>query len=247
MKSKIMILITISVIVIGLGLSGCISKPEEQLLPENYRENLITIKYVENTGSIMTKEDFPDFEPIDSVHFISPENLSLTLETESVHSTLVINATDEIPSGFRLYGGSEGYNSSDRYLLLQYKVFDNNEKLNDSMNLTARNYIKNGFKPKIVNGSDYTQRIFVLQSNVSDSIDMNVTMILFGYDTILGKVGVKDYGDKSLEESLKILDVAIDRLKVGKKDVVKTTMFGDPVDANKSMNGTMDGIIVKTK
>ena len=239
MKYELMILLTISVI-----LAGCIDKPQEQLLPENYKENLITVKYIENSGSILTKEDFPGFELIDSVRFISPENISTTLETESVHNTLVINESDEVPTGFRQYGGSEGYNSSDRYLLLQYKVFDNNEKLNESMNLTAHNYIKNGFRPKALNGTNYTQRIFVLQSGVANRTDMNITMILFGYDTILGKVGVQDSKDKSLEESLRIFDIAIDRIKVGKKDVIKTTMFGTPGD-NGTLNGSMDGIIVK--
>lgn len=234
-----MILLTISVI-----LAGCIDKPEEKLLPANYKENLITVKYVENSGSILTKEDFPGFELIDSVRFISQDNISTTLETESVHNTLVINASDEVPTGFRQYGGSEGYNLSDRYLLLQYKVYDNNEKLNESLNLTAHNYIKNGFRPKALNGTNYTQRIFVLQSGVANRSDMNVTMILFGYDTILGKVGVQDSRDKSLEESLKILDIAIDRIKVGKKEVVKTTAFGTPGD-NETLNGSMNGILVK--
>lgn len=239
MKYELIILLTISVI-----LAGCIDKPEEKLLPANYKENLITVKYVENSGSILTKEDFPGFELIDSVRFISQDNISTTLETESVHNTLVINASDEVPTGFRQYGGSEGYNLSDRYLLLQYKVYDNNEKLNESLNLTAHNYIKNGFRPKALNGTNYTQRIFVLQSNVSGRTDMNITMILFGYDTILGKIGVKDYTDKSLEESLKIFDIAVDRLKVGKKEVVKTTAFGTPGD-NGTLNGSMNGIIVK--
>ncbi len=218
MKNKLLVLVIIS----SALLSGCIFEPQEKLLPANYNQKNITIKYVVTTN-ILDKNDFPDFNLKDHLYFVSPENLSLTLDTESSHGTGAVDASIEIPRGYRIYGSEEAYNSSKRFILLQYKVFDNDDKLNDSMNLTVTDYVNHGFKSKILNGT-YKGRIFALENETKD---MNVTIILFGYDTVVGKIGVQDYKDKSLNESLKILNIVEDRLKINTKQVQVSNIFGN--------------------
>jgi hypothetical protein len=217
MRNKLLVLM---VLLSSVLLSGCIFEPQEKLLPVNYDQTNITIKYVV-TSSILDKNDFPDFNLKDHIYFVYPENLSLTLDTESLHGTGAVDATNEIPKGYRIYGSEEAYNSSKRFILLQYKVFDNDGRLNDSMNLTATDYINHGFKSKILNGT-YKGRIFALENETKD---MNITIILFGYDTIIGKIGVQDYKDMSLNESLKILDIVEDRLKINTKQVQVSNTF----------------------
>lgn len=224
-------------------MSGCVSKPKEELLPEGYNKENSTIKYI-NSGSILTEKDFPEFKPVDHVYFVSQENVSLTLESENVHRAYIVNASDTIPEGFRIYGGSELYNSSKRYILLQYKVFDKDDKLNDSLSITVQEYTQNGFKTKTLkdmNGEkgNYKGKIVVLENNMTNvtttnmtaaNAAMNIVVILFNYDTILGKIGVLDYNNKSINESLEILDIALDRLKVNTKQVkmAKIDTFQEP-------------------
>jgi hypothetical protein len=217
MKNKLLVLM----VLLSALSSGCIFEPQEKLLPVNYDQKNITINYVVTT-SILDKNDFPDFNLKDHIYFVFPENLSLTLDTESSHGTGTVDASSEIPNGYRIYGSEEAYNSSKRFMLLQYKVFDNGDRLNDSMNLTVTDYVNHGFKSKILNGT-YKGRIFALENETKD---MNITIILFGYDTIIGKIGVQDYKDKSLNESLKILDIVQDRLKINTKQVQVSNMFG---------------------
>jgi len=219
MRQKLMM--PIIILVISAILSGCIFKPEDKLLPENYNKETITIKYLDNKDPIIIAQDFPNFKSLEHAYFISPENVSLTLQSESVHMADIINASEAIPRGYRLYGGSESYNLSNRYILLQYKVYDSNESLNDSLELTVGKYIKEGFKSKILKNVSYKGRIFVFERNVTNSTDDSITVVLFGYDNVLGKIGVQDTKDKSTDESLKILNIAMDRLKVNTKQVVK--------------------------
>lgn len=223
MKYKLLLLIVISVL-----LAGCVNKPGE-LLPENNTAETTMVKYSENYDPILTENDFPDFKLIDHKYFIVPENLSLTLKTESYHAAGIINASEGVPKTARLYGSGETYKSGDRYIIIQYKVFDNNEDLNDSMNLTVFDYTKAGFKHRVLkNITAHDKRIFVLESNVTNKSNVNVTIILFGYDTVIGKIGVQDSKDKSLNESLKILNIVLDGLKIRSKEVVrdKKSMFG---------------------
>jgi hypothetical protein len=217
MKNELLVLIVLS----SALLSGCIFEPQQKLLPANYNQKNITINYVV-TPRILDKNDFPDFNLKNHIYFVAPENLTLTLETESTHGASAVDASIEIPKGYRIYGSEEAYNSSTRYILLQYKVFDNEVRLNDSMNLTLIDYANHGFKSKILSGT-YKGRIFVLENETKD---MNITIILFGYDTIIGKIGVQDYKTKSLNESLKILDLVENRLKIGTKQVQVSNTFG---------------------
>ena len=194
--------------------SGCINKDTQ---PKSVHSNM-TINYIDK-GNIMNGKDFPDFKLIDNIYYIAPENLSLTLETEMGHGVYEMNASTEILKGYRIYGSSEAYNSSGRYIFLQYKVFDNNESLNDTIGMTAEEiYIKNGFKYKSVNNT-YNGRVVVLETNAKNNTDMNVTVILFGFNTVIGKIGVQDSKSKSFNEALKILDIAFGRIKVRTKDV----------------------------
>jgi len=213
MRNKLVVLILLIII-----LSGCISgkQPKNNIGQDRY----IKIKYIEKNNSIITGEDFPDFKLIDRIYYISRENISLTLQTEGSHGSLIINDSDNVPEGYRVYGVSEAYNSSGRYMLLQYKVFDSDERLNDSVNVTVFDYIKRGFKHRLLSSHNvYKGRIFILESNATNRTDMNVTIVLFEYDTIVGKIGVQDLKDRSLNESLKILDRVFEKLKVNTKEV----------------------------
>ncbi len=228
MRQKL--IVPIIILVVSAILSGCIFKPEDKLLPENYNKETINAKYLENKDPIITSQDFPNFKLLEHVYFISPDNVSLTLQSESVHMSGTINDSEEMPKGYRLYGGSESYNLSNRYILLQYKVYDSNESLNDSMDFTIGGYIKGGFKSKVLKNVSYKGRVFVFERNVANSSDMNVTVVLFGYDTVLGKIGVQDTRDESTNEALKILDMVMERLKVNTKKVVKMDLSSIPAN-----------------
>lgn len=253
---KTMVNILIILMIASVLFAGCIQNGET--LKGQSLNNTRTIKYIENREPLITKADFPDFNLLEYVHFVTSDNLTVSLYTETSHGGFIVNGSEQIPEGFRVYGSSEAYNSSQGYLLLQYKVFDDNDRLNDSMNTTVFDYIRNGFLSKSLNNSKYTQRIFILESsmeninnrttknnintnatngttnvtkmrnNIDKDKDINVTYILFGYDTVLGRIAVKDYKDKSLNESLKILDIALERLRVGTKNVsMNVSMFGN--------------------
>lgn len=232
MKHKLILL----VLAISIIWSGCINtgvKPTG-----NITEKFIKINYIDK-NTIIKGEDFPDFKLVHNVYYIAPENLSLTSMTEMGHGVYEIDPNTTIISGYRIYGGSETYssreNSSKRYMLLQYKVFDSNESLNYIIDMTAENiYIKNGYKYKSINNT-HTGRVVVLESNVTNHTDMNVIIILFGFDTVIGKIGVQDSKDKSFSESLKILDIAFDRLKVRTKEV-KAAKMGSIISSNMSNN-----------
>lgn len=263
----------IVLIIVSVLFAGCI---QEKIPGEQSSNKTRAIKYIENRQPIITRTDFPDLHLIEHVYFVTSDNLTVSLYTESSHGSFIVNGSTEIPEGFRVYGSSETYNSSRGYLLLQYKVFDDNERLNDSMNMTVVDYVRNGFVPRVLNNSKYTQRIFVLEStmeninkraleNINNKInatnktdvtnitkiknmeknltlsdkdkDTNVTYVLFGYDTLIGRIGVKDSKDKSLNQSLKILDMVLEGLRVGTKNVtMDTSMFGSMGNASNMMN-----------
>ncbi len=213
-------------------LSGCIDTGFESKIDtagELVPEKLIKINYVDN-DTILNGEDFPDFKLMDNVYYIAPENLSLTLETEMGHGVYEIDANTTILPGYRTYGESEVYNSSEnnsseRYILLQYKVFDNNESLNDTIDMTARDiYAKRGYRYKPLN-STYG-RVVMLESNATNHTDMNIIIVLFGFDTVIGKIGVQDLKNKSLNESLKILEIVFDRIHVRTKEVRTAKLSG---------------------
>lgn len=214
----ILIMLTISIILSGCINSGTKDNTTGQLVPGK----MVNAHYVDK-NTIMTGEDFPDFKLVNNVYYISPENLSLTLETEVGHNVYEMNSSAETKPGYRIYGGSELYSSKEssreRYMLVQYKAFDNNESLTDTINITAEEvYIKRGYKYVHINNT-YNGNVVVLESNVTGHTDMNVTVILFGFDTVIGKIGVQDLKDKSLNESLKILDMVFNRLHVKTKEV----------------------------
>jgi hypothetical protein len=204
-------------------LSGCINTDTKdnttgQLIPEK----MLSSHYVDRS-TILNGEDFPGFKLENNVYYISPENLSLTLETEVCHNVYEMNSSAEIMPGYRIYGDSELYsskeNSTERYMLVQYKTFDNNESMADTINMTAEEiYVKHGYKHVSISRS-YNENVVVLESNVTNHTDMNVTIILFGFDTVIGKVGVQDSKDKSLNESLKVLDIVFSRIHVKTKEV----------------------------
>jgi len=249
MKNKLVL--PIAILVISAILTGCIFKPEEKLLPEGYDKKNVTAKYIDSSGPIITAQDFPEFKLLDHIYLAAADNVSLTLNSENAHGTSVVNSSDDVPEGYRLYGSSEAHNSSQRYLLVQYKVFDYNEKLNESINITVYDYINNGYRSiplsntslnsTSLNSFYYKGRIFILESNITNRNntnrnianrtynDMSVVVILFGYDTVIGKIGVQDYKNKSLNESLKILDLLSDRLKVNTKQVKTARTYGGHV------------------
>jgi hypothetical protein len=258
MGHKISKTVVISAIYIfSIILSGCITEP----LPENITKTKesIKIKYLDG-NPIITKEDFPDFDLLDRVYYIARENLTVSLEVEGSHGEIVVNNTKDIPTGYRIYGVSEAHNSSknmsntnnqnnknekyDRYLLLQYRVFDSKEKLDDSLNLTVSDYAQKGFKHRLLNNGNndsnnkkYKGRTFIFESNEINRTDSNITIVLFGYDTVLGKIGVRDSKDRSFNEAIKILDLMFDRIKIKSKDVemAKIDMFpygGDDINKN---------------
>ena len=258
--SKMTVISTI--LILSIILSGCIT----ETLPENITgktgKELIKIKYLDN-DPIITKEDFPDFDFLDRVYYIARENLTVSLEVEGSHGEVMVNDTKNIPAGYRIYGVSEAYNSSkniskinnlsnnkndsyNRYLLLQYKVFDTKEKLNDSLELTVFDYARKGFKHRLLNNSNnsdngsinkkYKGSIFIFESNEINMTDSNVTIVLFGYDTVLGKIGIRDSKDRSFNEAIKVLDLVFDRLKINTKDVETAR-----IDMS-SYNGTRNNI-----
>lgn len=276
---KILIKGLIVLMIVSVLFAGCIEKKEE--VKGQSLNDTRTIKYIEDRQPLITKEDFPDFGLVEHVHFVTSDNLTVSLYTEASHGGFVINGSDNISEGFRVYGSSETHNSSQRYLLLQYKVFDDGDGLNDSMNITVIGYIRDGFTSKVLNDSKYVQRMFILDSSVENinnrkleninkiinamndtngtnatnitrlkniaknltlsdkDKNMNITYILFGYDTIIGRIAVKDSKDKSLDESLKILDITLERLRIGTKNVTMNTSAFRNMDAgNKSINGT---------
>lgn len=239
--------LVIPIIILSVILSGCLS--EETKNVTDMVDEKITIKYL-GYDPIIVKEDFPDFSLLDRVYFIAQENMTVSLEIEGIHGENVVNSTDKIPNGYRIYGVSEAYNSSKntdkygRYLLLQYKVFDSNDRLNDSLNLTAVNYLEAGFKSKILSNDtlenkDYKGRIFVFESNTTNRTDVNVTIILFGYDNLLGKIGVQDSTNRSFAEAMTTLDMVFERLEINTKKVepARIDMFDYRID-NMSYNKT---------
>lgn len=215
-RKLILLMLTVSIM-----LSGCIDSGVDTktgITGELIPEKLVKINYFDK-GTIITGEDFPGFELMENVYYVSSENLSLTLEAETGHGVYEIDANTTVPSGYRIYGGSETYNNSGRYLLLQYKGFDKNDSLADTINMTAEEvYIKHGYKYVSVNKS-YKGTMVVLESNVTGNADQNRIMILFGFDTVIGIVGVQDSKDKSINEALKMLDIVSDRLNIGTREV----------------------------
>lgn len=224
MKNRL-ILLVLAISIISIISSGCIKTGVEPL--SNVSGNLMKINYMDK-NTIIKGEDFPDFKLADNIYYIAPENLSLTPEAEMGHGVYEMNPNVTAPQGYRIYGGSEAYNTSDnsslRYMILQYKVFDSNASLDAILNSTATDiYIKNGYKYKPIN-TVYKGTVITLQSNVTNHTDMNITIILFRLDTMIGKIGVRDYSDKSLSESLKMLGITEDRLKVRTKEVKSAGM-----------------------
>jgi hypothetical protein len=219
MRNKlIFMMLTISIILSGCIDIGTKDNTTGQLVPGK----MVNAHYV-NKSTIVTGEDFPDFKLVNSVYYIAPENLSLTLETEVGHNVYEMNSSTEPMPGYRIYGGSELYsskeNSTERYMLLQYKTFDNNESLADTINVTAEEiYIKRGYKYVSINNT-YNGTVVVLESNVTNRTSTNVTIILFGFDTVIGKIGVQDSKDKYLNESLKMLGIVFNGIHVNTKEV----------------------------
>jgi hypothetical protein len=212
------------VLIISIMLSGCIRTNVEPNVPSI--GNLMKINYMDK-NTIIKGTDFLDFKLADNLYYIAPENLSLTPEAEMGHGVYEMNPNATTPQGYRIYGGSEAYNTSDnsslRYMLLQYKVFDSNASLNDIINSTATDYTQNGYEYRSI-GSPYKGTAVMLQTNVTNHTDMNITIILFGFDTIIGKIGVRDYNNKSINESLKILGIAENRLNFRTKEVKPAEM-----------------------
>lgn len=216
----IMLVLTLSIV-----LSGCLRTSIEP--NTGLGESLMKINYVDNV-TIIKGTDFPDFRLADNLYYIAPENLSLTPEAEMGHGVYEMSPSATTPQGYRIYGGSEAYNTSDnssmRYMILQYKVFDSNASLDAIINSTVTDiYIKNGYRLVPIN-APYKGIAVALQSNVSNHTDMNITIILFKLDTMIGKIGVRDYSGKSFNESLKMLGIAEGRLKVRTKEVKSAGM-----------------------
>lgn len=246
MRYKLMLLIlTISII-----LSGCIdlgNNSKDNVTGEHIPEKLVKINYVDQ-NTIIKAEDFPGFKLVNNIYYVAQENLSLTLEAESGHGIYEIDSNVTIPSGYRIYGGSEAYSLSERYILLQYKVFDKNDSLADTINMTAEEiYIKHGYKYVSVD-KNYKGTMVVLESNITNSTDTNVIIILFGFDTVVGKVGIQDSKDKSLNEALEMLDIVSNRLNIKTKDVevVKLSTIRSSNTSNITSNNTNKTVSNKT-
>jgi len=254
MKYKLKMVTLIVMLIASVMLTGCIGDDKKIPINKIKDNEILVISYLDNK-SILTKSDFPDFELIKHQYAIASENMSVTINTESSHRVLVMDADEEVPKGFRIYGSSESYNSSknstdmnktlgknmtDRYLFLQYKAFDDNSRLDYLLNMTAGSYAKNGYKSKVL-GNDtnitYKGRVFMFES--TNSAGLNRTIILFGHDNVIGTIGVQDSEDRSLNESLKILDIVSDRLNVNTKEVkiVKSEIIRsfNNTDDNKSV------------
>lgn len=222
----------ILLLILSVALAGCVNV---KTINTSQTNESVLVKSIENRGPILTKEDFPDFKLTSQNYAITPTNLSISLDTESVHGAYVINAAEPIPQGFRVVADSEVYNSlnngsDQRYILVQYKVYDIDTKLNESMDLTVNQYTQNGFTTRALKNFYSDKRVFVLENgvsnqNVSINKNMNVTIILFGYGSVVGKIGVEDTKDKSLNESLKILNIVSDRLNI-KTEKVEAQKMG---------------------
>ncbi len=180
-------------------------------------EKLLKINHL-SSSTILNGEDFPGFELVENVYYAAPENLSLTLEAETGHGGYEIDENMAIPPGYRIYGGSESYNLSGRYILVQYKVFDKNDGLVDAINATAEDiHIKHGYKYVLVN-NDFKGTMVILESGATGANDQNIVIILFAFDTVIGYISVQDSNDKSLNEALELLDIVSNRLNVRKNN-----------------------------
>lgn len=235
---RLKIVIPMILLVASVILSGCIDN--DQKIPINkVRDNeTLIINYLSKVP-ILAKEDVPDFELMDRYYFAAADNITVSVRTEGSHRTTIINDSDKVQNGYRIYGGSELYNSSknidlnknlsldqnlsknltERYILLQYKTFDTKQDLNYVLNMSVSTYAKAGYRSKVLNDTNiaYKGRIFILES--TNEVGVSRTIILFGNDTVLGKIAVQDSKDRSLNESLKILDIVSDRLNINTKEV----------------------------
>lgn len=234
MRYKLKMVIPIAMLIASVILAGCIDNDQKIPIDKVSDNDTLVINYLDN-ATILTKSDFPDFELIDRQYAIASENMSVTINTEGSHNVYVMNAKEETPKGYRIYGALESYNSSknlvninktlgknstDRYMFLQYKVFDDNKRLDYLLNVTTSTYVKNGYKSKVLGNNTtltYKGRVFVVES-VNDA-GLNRTIVLFAHDNVIGTIGVQDSKDRSLNESLKILDIVANRLKVNTKKV----------------------------
>jgi len=108
---------------VSIILSGCINTGV--VTKDNTTGELLPGKFVKanyfDKDTIINEGDFPGFKSAYNMYYIAPENLSLTLETEMGHGVYEMPANETVPAGYRIYAGSEAYNLSDRYILLQYK------------------------------------------------------------------------------------------------------------------------------
>jgi hypothetical protein len=243
MEGENMLKEMLAVLIVSVILSGCVSifKPQDQLLPQGYDQMNVTIKYIKN-GTVLDKNSFPGFNLTEHIYFVTPDNLPITADTEMSHGMSPVDASVAIPSGFRIYGDEEAYtcnstynNTSDqRYMRLQYKVFDNSSSLDNLLDRTSYSKLNAGFKSVKVNGTGtYKGQVYALENS---SRNMTIDMILFKYDTVIGMIGVQDYKDRSLNESLKILDIIQKRVKINEKQVqISNTFFSH---ANPQNGGT---------
>ncbi len=232
----ILLMLTISII-----LSGCVNLGNDEKIDVSIPEKTVKINYFEK-NRIINEEDFPGFELVENVYYVTSENLSLTLEAETGHKVYEVDENVTIPPGYRIYGGSESYNLSRRYIFVQYKVFDKNDSLPDTINATAEDvYIKHGYKYVPVD-NEYKGTRVVLESDVPNSTDKNRIMILFGFDTVIGIVGVQDSKDKSLDESLKVLDIVSNRLNIKTKEIKVTKMSTIRSSNSNSMDSNMSNM-----
>jgi hypothetical protein len=218
MRYKLILLI----LTMSIMLSGCMDMGTKNNTDQLVPGKMVNAHYIDK-HTILNREDFPGFKQVNNVYYVAPENLSLTLETAMGHGILEMNESADVLPGYRIYGSSEAYNlsenSKERYILVQYQVFDTNESLDDTISMTAEDiYVKHGYKHVPMNNT-HNGNVVILESNITNNTDMNVTIILFGFDTVIGKIGVQDFKDKSLSESLKILDIVFNRINVKTKEV----------------------------
>ncbi len=180
-------------------------------------EKLLKINHLDSS-TILNGEDFPGFELTKNVYYVSPENLSLTLGSESNNEVYEIDTNTTIPPGYVVYGGFETYSNGERYLLLQYKVFDKNDGFAHTINMSAEDiYTKYGYRYVSVDKS-YKGTMVILESGVTSTNDQNIVIILFAFDTVIGYISVQDSNDKSLNEALELLDIVSNRLNVRKNN-----------------------------
>ncbi len=235
MKYKLMM--TFAILIISLVSSGCIFKPQEKLLPPGFDQQNMTIKYIEN-GTILDKNEFPGFNLSAHIYFVSPDNMPMTLDTEGSHNMNAVDASIQIPSGFKIYGNGEAYIAmSQRFMRLQYKVFDNDYMLDDLLNTTVLNMTSKGFISKKANGT-YKGRVFVFENNTKD---ISTDIVLFKYDTVIGMIEVRDSGNNSINESLKILSNIQNKLKVNEKQIQIPNTFLSHQNSGVMPNSTNSG------